>query len=123
MTTRTLDNGAVRLDLDARRRDAHDAPIVVVVDNQEFTIERRSFGLRMMAAVKDQDLATMTRILFGGDERIGTTVDLSIEEVNLIVETVNKEMGFESVGESPGSSPSSTSTTTRSKPISTATTA
>jgi hypothetical protein len=118
--TKPSPNGVVRIDLDARRREATGAPIVVVVDDIEFVIDRRRFGLRMMNAVKEQDVGQMMTVLFGDDERIGTTIDLSIEEVNYIVETINHELGFDSMGESPGSSGSSTSITTRSKPISTA---
>jgi hypothetical protein len=114
--------GVPVLNLNAVCKELTAAPIGVLElsttsgDTYRWPVYRRNFGLRFMAAAKDEDIVGMTRAILG-DDRIGVSIDLGPEAVETLWEFVNHEMGFDKPGESSASPGSSSITTTPSRPI------
>jgi hypothetical protein len=121
-------NGRVRISLPEMRRERDETSgrlveiDVEVQPGEWFTVSRHVFGLRVLRAVREDDWQTAAEILFGGDPRIGTTVDIGPEDVLALIQRLAKEFAV-IPGESDASPSSSVTTTTPSRPTSSATTA
>lgn len=123
---RQVPNGRVRISLDALRRErdaASEQPVEIEVEQggEVFTVSRHVFGLRLIRAIGNDELETVVDVLFGGDPRIGTTVDIDKDDVLALMDSLASEFGL-APPESDASANSSAATPTPSRPISSGTT-
>lgn len=122
MTEHHDDGTPVVIDIDAMRREAEGTPVAVVrLAGETFTIHRRNIGARFLRAAQAADPTAMIAAVLD-DDRIGRTIDVGLNEIQLIMDIVNHEMGFDEPGEASASPVSFTPTTTPSRPTYNATT-